>query len=38
MKKRILGCLLSAVSVYLAMFYLTNLFLTLAGGFTFNFL
>jgi hypothetical protein len=35
MKKRILGCLLSAVSVYLAMFYLTN-FLMLAGSFTFN--
>jgi len=35
-KKRVLGILLSAASVYLTMSYLTNLFLTIIGNFTFN--
>ena len=35
-KKRVLGFLLSAASVYLTMSYLSNLFLTIIGSFTFN--
>ena len=35
-KKRVLGYLLSAASVYLTMSYLTNLFLTIVGNFTLN--
>jgi hypothetical protein len=35
-KRRVLGILLSAASIYLTMSYLTNLFLTIIGNFTFN--
>jgi hypothetical protein len=35
-KKRALGYLLSAASVYLTVSYLTNLFLTIAGNFNLN--
>ena len=36
MKKRVLGILLSAASVYLTMSYLSNLFLTFISNFTLN--
>ncbi len=36
MKKRIIGCLLSVVSVYLTTHYLFNLFITVMNNFTFN--
>ena len=35
-KRQVLGILLSAASVYLTLSYLTNLFLTIIGNFTFN--
>jgi hypothetical protein len=36
MKKRVLGYLLSAASVYLTVSYLTTLILTIMGNFTLN--
>ena len=36
MKKRVMAYLLSAASVYLTMGYLTQLFINMINGFTFN--
>ena len=35
-KRRVVGCLLSAVSIYVTMHYLTNLFMSLMANLTFN--
>jgi len=34
MSRRVIGCLLSAASVYLAMVYMVNLFLSLVNTFS----